>query len=147
MPKLHKNAIISVSTRVSLKYISSDYGTVVQASAKGEWLIKWDNPMKTDSVQKGSTLLVHPPGTGLVKSSPADGEDGSNDVALINDDPEEVEDGNPMLEPEDLNTTQQKRQRFEAKRQYWRRGSFLSQQRWVVHAQHPFFKIHDLSPI
>ena len=130
-----------------MKYKSSDYGTVVQASAKGEWLIKWDNPMKTDSVQKGSTLLVHPPGTGLVKSSPADGEDGSNDVALINDDPEEAEDGNPMLDRVRVLPVSWLNDRCCSDWRYWRRGSFLSQQRWVVHAQHPFFKIHDLSPI
>ena len=95
---------------------SDKYGTVVKASAKREWLITWDKPMKTDSVQKGGALVVHPPGTGLVTPSPADGEDGSNDVALVNEDPNEAEDGNPNIEPEDLNTTSQKRKRFEDKR-------------------------------
>jgi hypothetical protein len=109
---------IAVGARVSLKSSKSSdkYGTVVKASARREWLITWDKPMKTDSVQRGGALVVHPPGTGLVTPSPADGEDGSNDVALVNEDPNEAEDGNPNIEPEDLNTTSQKRKRFEDKR-------------------------------
>ena len=106
---------IAVGARVSLKSSKSSdkYGTVAKPSARKEWLITWDNPIKTDSVQKGGALVVHPPGTGLVTPSPADGEDGSNDVALVNDDPDEAEDGNPNMEPEDLNATSQKRKRFE----------------------------------
>ena len=55
---------IAVGARVSLKSSKSSdkYGTVVKASARREWLITWDKPMKTDSVQRVAPLWSIPPG-------------------------------------------------------------------------------------
>ena len=50
---------IAVGARVSLKSSKSSdkYGTVVKASARREWLITWDKPMKTGG-NYGQTLWV-----------------------------------------------------------------------------------------